>query len=48
MKKQTKEREELYQKITPLGDPIPIHVEPFNINDAVPEDAVIREVVAEL
>ena len=46
MKKQTEEREELYRKVAPPGDPIPINVEPFDIDDSVPEDAAIREVVA--
>ena len=45
MEKQTKEREELYAKVPPPGDPIPINVDPFEINDAIPEDAEIRAVV---
>ena len=47
MKKQTKERGDLTWEVPP-GDPIPIHVELFNINDVVPEDDAIREVVAGL
>ena len=43
--KQTKEREELYAKVPPPGDPIPINVDPFEINDAIPEDVEIRAVV---
>ena len=39
---------ELDQKVLPPGDPIPINVEPFDINDAVlSEDAAIMEVVAQ-
>ena len=45
MEKQTKEREELYAKVPPPGDPIPINVDPFEINDAIPEDVEIRAVV---
>ena len=36
---------ELYQKVPPPGDPVPINVEPFDIDDLVPEDAAIREVM---
>ena len=45
MKNQTKERVDLYQNVAPPGDPIPINVEPFDIEDSVPEDAELREVV---
>ena len=48
MDKQTAEREELYWKVSPPGDPIPINVEPFDLDDSIPEDAAIREVVAGL
>jgi hypothetical protein len=48
MDKQTAEREELYRKVSPPGDPIPINVEPFDLDDSIPEDAAIREVVAGL
>ena len=39
---------DLYQKVSPPGDPIPINVEPFDIEDLVPADAGLREVVAGL
>ena len=42
---QTKERAELYAKVPPPGDPIPIHVQPFAIRDDVPEEPEIRAVV---
>lgn len=38
-------REELYQKVSPSGDPILINVEFFYINDKTPEDVEIRAVV---
>ena len=43
-----KERVELYWKVPPPVDPIPINVGPFEIGDLVQEDATIREVVAGL
>ena len=43
--KQTVEREKLYQKVSLLGDPIPINVEPFDLDDSISEDVAIREVV---
>jgi hypothetical protein len=43
MERQTEEREELYRKVPPPGDPIPINVEPFDINDNVSTDGKIRE-----
>ena len=46
--KQTAEREELYRKVPPPGDPIPINVEPFDVNDDCPEDAAIRAAVKQL
>ena len=45
MDKQTKEREELYAKVPPPGDLIPINVKPFDINDDTLGDVEIREVV---
>ena len=48
MEKQTREREELYARQVPPGDPIPINVEPFEIRDETPEDAEVREVVRNL
>ena len=48
MDKQTKEREELYVKVLPHGDLTPINVEPFPVQDEIPEDAEIREIVGEL
>ena len=48
MAKQTQEREELYSKVPPPGDPIPINVDPFNVRDAVPEEPEIRTVVKDL
>ena len=47
--RQRRERGELYlyRKVPPLRDPIPINIEPFDINDSVPEaDVEIRAVVA--
>ena len=46
MDKQTVEREELYRKVFPPGDPIPINVGTFDLDDSIPEDAEIRVVVA--
>ena len=45
---QTREREELYAKRTPPGEPIPINVDPFEIRDETPEDDEIRAVVKAL
>ena len=45
MERQTRERVELYTKVQPPGDPIPINIDPFAINDEVPTDAEVREVV---
>ena len=36
---------ELYEERTPDGDPIPINVEPFEINDETPTDMEIRCIV---
>ena len=48
MGKQTKERVELYGKVIPPGEPIPINVEPFDIRDDVPDEQEIRAVVMQL
>ena len=48
MSKQTAEREELYRKVSPPGDPIPINVEPFPVADDCPGDAELRDVVKQL
>ena len=45
---QTKERMELYEKGTSPGDPIPINVEPFDINDETPKDVETRDVVKQM
>jgi len=45
IERQTRERVELYTKVQPPGDPIPINIDPFAINDEVPTDAEVREVV---
>ena len=38
----------MYQKVSPPGDPIPINIELFDLDDLILEDAAIREVVAGL
>ena len=48
MEKQTKERVELYGKVIPPGDLIPINNKPFNIRDNVPDKQEIRAVVKQL
>ena len=45
MDAQTIERKKLYAKVEPPGEPIPINVEPFVVNDATPTEAEIRAVV---
>eukprot|EP00957_Ditylum_brightwellii_P195263 14875732-Ditylum_brightwellii.AAC.1 len=45
---QTNKREELYREVPPPGDPIPINVEAFEIQDEAPEDAELRAVVADI
>jgi len=40
-----RESVELYTKVQPPGDPIPINIDPFAINDEIPTDAEVREVV---
>ena len=47
MEKQTDERVELYEERTPDGDPIPINVDPFDINDETPTDMELRRIVRE-
>ena len=44
---QTKEREELYKEHKPPGEPIPINVEKYKVEDEVPSDDQIREAVKE-
>ena len=46
MAKQKVERDELYRKVSPPGNPIPMNVERFGLDDLVPEDVDIRAVVA--
>ena len=48
MEKQTQDREALYAREEPPGDPIPINVRAYAINDAAPGDAEIREAVRAL
>ena len=45
MAKQTAERAELYAKVQAPGEPIPINVEPYAIDNAVPKEPEIRAVV---
>ena len=45
MDHQTKERQELDEKVLPPGDMLPINVEPFGIDDEAPEDVEIRDMV---
>ena len=37
--------EQIYQKISPPGDPIPINVDPYPALDDCPKDAELREVM---
>ena len=46
MATQTAEREELYRKVHPPGEPIPCNVETRDVGDAAPSNAELREVVA--
>ena len=48
MDKQTAERKELYRKASPPGDLILTNIEPFNLDDSIPDDAELRIVVAGL
>ena len=48
MTKQINEKGELYTKIPPPGNSIPINTEPFDLDDSVPEDVVIWAAVANL
>jgi hypothetical protein len=48
MENQTVEREELYARVPPPGDPIPCNVPKTPINDAMPSDSEIRGVVKAL
>jgi len=45
MTQQISERDELYQKVPPLGNPIPINAELSEIDDSVPEEPDIRAIV---
>ena len=42
---QTSKRVELYRKVPPPGDPIPINVEPKDVEDACPGDVELRDIV---
>ena len=42
---QTAEQVALYEKVTSLGEPLPIHVNKIGIPDGIPSDQVLREVV---
>jgi len=44
----TQERVDLYTVETPPRDPIPINVDPFDVNDDIPTDNEIREAVKSL
>ena len=46
MATQTAEREELYRKVHPPGEPIPWNVDTTDVENAVPGNAEFREVVA--
>ena len=48
MEQQTKEREALYAAVDPPGAPIPCNVEPTDVEDDAPSDALLREVVGAL
>ena len=48
MEKQTAEREELYTRVPPPGAPLRINVDPFDVNDAIPNEAEIREAAKRL
>ena len=45
MDKQTVERVELYERVPLTGEPIPINVEPKEVEDACPGDVELRDVV---
>ena len=38
----------MYASVSPAGEMLPINVQPFDINDNVPSNLEIREVVREL
>ena len=38
-------REELYRKVPPPADPIPVNVKPFHMNNKIPDKAEIRVTV---
>jgi hypothetical protein len=48
MKTLTQERIDLYTAAPPPGAPIPINVDPFDVNDEIPTDGEIREAVKSL
>ena len=45
MAKKTTERVELYAKVPPPGAPIPINIEPFEVNDEASGEVELRRVV---
>ena len=45
MAKQTSKRAELYARVQPPGEPIPINIQPFDIDDLVPKESKIQAVV---
>ena len=48
MERQTREREDLYAEAPPEGDPIPCNVEPIEVEDGAPSDALLRSIVKKL
>jgi hypothetical protein len=46
--RQTEERIVMYASVPPAGEMLPINVQPFDINEDVPSNLEIREVVREL
>ncbi len=48
MERQTSEQVDLYARRESPGDPLPINITPVEINDDVPSDGKLREVVGKL
>ena len=48
LKRVTRERVDLHARVASPGENVPVHVEPFEIPDEVPEDEEIRDAVRRL
>ena len=48
LKRVTAEREQLYSRVSPPGDAIPVTIDPFRVEDGVPSEAEVEWAVKRL